>query len=287
MSTPAPGTRHVAITLSAYRLAEYREVIEVPDDITDDELDDLIEARYDAVDAVEYTIESNYWERRDNDLAEAGPDEAPSFALHDRTRMTVIPHPGPSLVDQVRELCRHVGIRCVQADEPEILGRWDWLGESGDASDQSYATELDAGVDALRKRYAMDMAEASLQLVRSDDQFIAYVKAHLDPAIRGRYIKQAWDSSNNSVNLGEESFVATEHVLAMRLEDIHELEDMRWSTDNIGEAHVNHDGPHEVVITESIRQFFDVEELSEITQDQLEQACDRYGVQPCVPSCKP
>lgn len=40
--------------------------------------------------------------------------------------------------------CKANGVRVVQATEPEVLGMWDWLDESGNACDQSFPTKLDA-----------------------------------------------------------------------------------------------------------------------------------------------
>jgi len=61
------------------------------------------------------------------------------------------------------------------------------------------------------------------------------------------------------VSIGTEEFDATDYVLSMSLNWIHELRDHDESSDVIGEALVNHDGPFEVDITESILSFFGVE----------------------------
>lgn len=48
-------------------------------------------------------------------------------------------------------MCDKAGIELVQADEPEILGRWDWICRSNSmASDASLETEVDAAIDAVR-----------------------------------------------------------------------------------------------------------------------------------------
>jgi len=42
------------------------------------------------------------------------------------------------------------GIRLVQATEPEVYGRWDWIDDVGNnASDMSFATEEEAMEDAV------------------------------------------------------------------------------------------------------------------------------------------
>lgn len=48
-------------------------------------------------------------------------------------------------------MCDKAGIDLVLADEPEVLGRWDWICSSNSmASDASLETEMDAAIDAVR-----------------------------------------------------------------------------------------------------------------------------------------
>lgn len=73
-----PASKLVEVRLSALTRVEYMEVVEVPADITDDELDDLVCARYDAVDGGEFQLDPEYWERgtcyaTDSDMPGATP----------------------------------------------------------------------------------------------------------------------------------------------------------------------------------------------------------------------
>lgn len=60
---PLPATKLVEVRLSAFTRVEYMEVVEVPANITQAELDDLVNARYRQVDGGEFTSDPEYWER--------------------------------------------------------------------------------------------------------------------------------------------------------------------------------------------------------------------------------
>lgn len=73
-----PATKLVEVRLSALTRVEYMEVVEVPANITQAELDDLVNARYRQVDGGEFTIDPEYWERGtceavDSDMPDATP----------------------------------------------------------------------------------------------------------------------------------------------------------------------------------------------------------------------
>lgn len=66
MSHPTPpdnGTRTIRITLSALTRVEYTEIIQVPADITEEELDALVDQRYDEVDGGAYVDDVDFWKR--------------------------------------------------------------------------------------------------------------------------------------------------------------------------------------------------------------------------------
>jgi len=90
-------------------------------------------------------------------------------------------------------------------------------------------------------------------------------------SIIGKFNKQEW-INDTALSVDIEKFDATSHVLNMGLSDIWELEDNQYSTDHIGEAYVEHNGPFEVEITESICEFFGVDNLEEITQNMIDEA---------------
>lgn len=96
--------------------------------------------------------------------------------------------------------------------------------------------------------------------------------------IEGEFTKQTW-VGDTAMTLGVETFDATHHVLNMALEDIHGLVDHDYSSDGIGQSHVEWDGPFEVSIVESITGFFGIEDLQEITEDMLQEARSRLPLQ--------
>ena len=57
------NTKHVTIHLAAMTRVTYTEVMEVPADTTDDDLDELVKRRYEVVDGGKFTSDPDYWER--------------------------------------------------------------------------------------------------------------------------------------------------------------------------------------------------------------------------------
>ena len=57
------NTKLVEIRLSALTRVEHMEVLEVPADCTPSELNELVNKRYEEVDAGEFTADPEYWER--------------------------------------------------------------------------------------------------------------------------------------------------------------------------------------------------------------------------------
>ena len=73
-----PATKLVEVHLSALTRVEYMEVVEVPANITQEELNALVNDRYRSVDGGEYTNDPEYWERGtcyavDSDMPNAEP----------------------------------------------------------------------------------------------------------------------------------------------------------------------------------------------------------------------
>lgn len=56
-------TKKVRVTLSALTRVEYSEVLEVPADMTDAELNALVDQQYEKVDGGLYRDDPDYWER--------------------------------------------------------------------------------------------------------------------------------------------------------------------------------------------------------------------------------
>lgn len=76
-------TKLVRIHLAALTRVEYTELIEVPNDVTDDELNKLVSERYAEVDGGQYTSDNEYWERSTSCRAEIEADKDDNTA--DRT----------------------------------------------------------------------------------------------------------------------------------------------------------------------------------------------------------
>lgn len=74
----AVSTKLVEVRLAALTRVEYMEVVEVPVNITQAELDELVNARYSQVDGGEFTNDPDYWQRAtceavDSDMPDASP----------------------------------------------------------------------------------------------------------------------------------------------------------------------------------------------------------------------
>lgn len=89
--------------------------------------------------------------------------------------------------------------------------------------------------------------------------------------ITGKFTKQVWGGrkGNDACEVGGEEFDATDFVLLMSHDDLLTLQDRRETTDWVGSAHVDWDGPFEVSVTGSICSYFGVERIEEITSEAL------------------
>lgn len=87
------------------------------------------------------------------------------------------------------------------------------------------------------------------------------------------FIPQAW-IKDMAVPVGvPEAKDATEHLLQLTLQEIHNVKDRDASSDEFVDAVAwSHYGPYEVQAVEAIKDYFDVLELSEITQEMLDAA---------------
>jgi hypothetical protein len=70
--------------------------------------------------------------------------------VNEESALAWLRHNRPKLVNRV--LCALNGVDLIQAEEPEIVGRWDWIDRSntGDACDMSFDTLEEAAEDAVR-----------------------------------------------------------------------------------------------------------------------------------------
>lgn len=90
--------------------------------------------------------------------------------------------------------------------------------------------------------------------------------------IIGQFTKQVWGGRKNDQahDVGTDEFDATRYVLTMPYLDLITLEDHDDSSDEVGRAHVEWDGPHYVDIIDSITDFFGVARVGEITRQHFE-----------------
>lgn len=97
--------------------------------------------------------------------------------------------------------------------------------------------------------------------------------------IIGTMIKQEWGGhrDNDAIELESETFDATNAILLMPHSRLIQLQDHDQDTDEIGRDHVQWSGPCEVEIVDSIKEFFNVDELEDITEKALNDAKDIYA----------
>lgn len=137
---------------------------------------------------------------------------------------------------------------------------------------------------------AINLAEEFLGGLPAEDQSIFTVEdksrtvlaAISNRRIIGNFNKQQWGGRKNdtAIDCGDETFDATDSVLLMSHDDVCNLTDYSEESDRVGQAHVAWDGPCSVRITDSILQYFGVNDSSDITQESFDYARSRANPQP-------
>lgn len=89
--------------------------------------------------------------------------------------------------------------------------------------------------------------------------------------IMGDFTKQRWGGhrGNDAISCGEARFDATVFILSMPYEQVIAIKDDHDSSDQIGQAHVDWNGPHCVELVDSMCDFFGVSKLAEISRDHF------------------
>lgn len=121
-SDQKPATKLVELRLSALTRVEYTEVVEVPADITSEELDELVSDRYESVDGGNYSDDPHYWEKGtceavDYDLPNAEPSMMAwrtEDGLH--VERADAPRDAPEAVKVMMELLENI-----RAQAPEMI----------------------------------------------------------------------------------------------------------------------------------------------------------------------
>ncbi|HDR8994464.1 TPA: hypothetical protein QDB01_000341 [Burkholderia vietnamiensis] len=106
---------------------------------------------------------------------------------------------------------------------------------------------------------------------------IQATQQNVQTRIMGTYVQQVW-IRDNAEEVERVEFDATLHVLCMDYERLISVRDCDETSDAIGNAHVEWDGPHSVLIEDSIRAFFGVDSLSAITPAMHQAARSERGM---------
>lgn len=89
--------------------------------------------------------------------------------------------------------------------------------------------------------------------------------------IIGTFHKQQWGGrkGNDAISIGSEEFDATNTVLALAIEQIHNLSDNSEASDVIGQINVDWPGPCIVEVVDSICEYFAVDDVRDVTREAL------------------
>ncbi|WP_087863938.1 hypothetical protein [Comamonas thiooxydans] len=135
------------------------------------------------------------------------------------------------------------------------------------------AEELLGGVDKN--------TETTFTVENADGYLLAAVT---NRRIMGTFHKQQWGGhrGNDTIDIDEESFDATNAILLLDHKDLMRLQDRHTSSDDIGLQHIVWTGPYCVQITEAICSYFGVSYIGHITPEALMLARNREKAQPPV-----
>lgn len=116
-----------------------------------------------------------------------------------------------------------------------------------------------------------------------DEQDMA-IAVFTNRRINCTFVKEVWGGrkGDEAVEVESLTFDATDAILSLSLEELHALNDNDYSSDAIGQKHVEWDGPHRVYVVEAIEQFFGVKELSTISKTALNHARERFNPRPII-----
>ncbi|MCC5611225.1 hypothetical protein LC612_31830 [Nostoc sp. CHAB 5834] len=110
---------------------------------------------------------------------------------------------------------------------------------------------------------------ATYTIRNSEERLVAAVT---NRRIQGVFTKQEWGGrkGDDAIKVEDVPFDATNEVLTLSLENLLKLQDNEYSSDDLGRLHVEWDGPHEVRVVESIKAYFGVDDLEDITPEVFE-----------------
>lgn len=130
--------------------------------------------------------------------------------------------------------------------------------------------DLDDAIGLAEKEF-VTLPPGSVLTITAVGSTVPVASMAKDP-IKGMFHKQIWTGRklDYAELTGSIEFDATDAVLRMSADAIRRLEDHSESTDEIGRSCVEHDGPFEVDVTDSICSYFGIDDLSDLTEAHLD-----------------
>ena len=160
---------------------------------------------------------------------------------------------------------------CIEAmDESvfDVIGTAEWVSEN--INNQG----LSAQVQALAEAHRTDAVFAALASVEIfEEHLLKQCKAQ---QIVATFDAQVW-VNDYSQSVNELLINVTDKVLALTLPEIHQIDDCDECSDRLCEDLSGWDGPHSVYVTEEICNFFEVEDIGDITEPMLTQGQAKHA----------
>jgi len=195
-------------------------------------------------------------------------------------------------IDDLREVCvtgltrGELWLPCVRAEA--VDGRYFWRDVEDHMPEKHgpFESERAALLDAIDVEGVEDPSAWGIGMAVPPTETLGKLSGFLDEPILATLQPEGWTDGapldTPAVPLGWTRDVdVTGEVLAMSLEGIHALVDNDASTDDlIDPAEYGHTGPHHVRVVASVKAFFGVESLAQISQDQLRDARAHIGKVP-------
>lgn len=118
--------------------------------------------------------------------------------------------------------------------------------------------------------------------IENEDRYI--IASLTNRRIIGEFVKQVLIGRKKDYEeeIERVEFDATDHILLMNYDQLIELTDNSVKSDDIGTSHVSWNGPYCVHITDSICEYFDVNEVRNITPEQFAFARQLANPQPLI-----
>jgi hypothetical protein len=149
-----------------------------------------------------------------------------------------------------------------------------------DGTDHSGSPTFEQAVTAIQTLLRLHPKTLSATTFSIEDENGKLLALVSNRRITGVFTKQTWGGrkGNDALHAGTEEFDATDFVFLMSYDDLQTLQDNSETTDWVGSEHIEWDGPHEVVLTESICDYFGVSAIEDITEEALAFARKASGV---------